>query len=210
MYILGDRPFKNKAEAKQFVSNYLRTTQVIEEQDKAWIYDLISRHPRFDEKVGEIQCVCIKRVMGNNCFFVNTKHGCMEDISYIKCLAGKENKTTMTKSAFRYAIHDQIRQFKNELFSHSDHVICPISGLRLYNDAQTHIDHHFETLTFDDIILNFCREHNIDINSVETSSHGTYRTLTDKKIEDMFKQYHLQHANLRALHASANLAGKVI
>jgi len=211
-YCLGNLTFSTKTEATKFISNYLASAtpnQKIEDGDKHWIIDLFSKHPRYAEKIyASIKEIYVKQTMGSKCFFIVVDDGCETDISYKKCLAGKENKKQLAISALRYSIWDQICEFKRSVFKTLEPVYCPVTNILLKKNRLTHIDHYYDVLTFQQLVENFCKENSIVLDEVETMSFGTTRHLRDKEMEKKFQDYHKKNAVLRAISWEANIRGK--
>lgn len=111
--------------------------------------------------------------------------------------------------AFRDTVSDQINSYRQDVFKDSlATIVCPVSGLSLFDDAETHIDHNYDVLPFKDLVDNFFTEHKINPYELDVESLGITRRVDDHQVTKAFKEYHKQHAQLRAIHKSANSKGK--
>lgn len=213
-YLLGDQTFPTKKALKEHVSNYLKRAKLgpIPEMDRRWVHELLYRHPRYNEKTANITNVniMIENDLGWNHFAIQKDDGTTEDISYLKCLDHfRSSPRALAQAAFRYAIADQIRAFREQIFKTGTMIICPETNLNLKNDGKTHIDHDFRQLTFKTIVDMFLKEMGMNIEEIKTESAGSNgRTLKDEELQRSFRRYHKDHAKLRAIHYMANL-GKV-
>lgn len=193
---LGDKVFKTKKEAKTFVSQYLKTHNKIDINDKIWILDLLQMHPRWLQKSADMKDITIKKTdRGQNAFHLIKNTGELEDISYLKCFNG-ENEHLLLYKALRYDIEKQIISFRNQIFE-SD-VSCEICSEILQNNSTTHIDH---IIPFSDIAKEFLSQ----FGHIETKSTGYNRTIVDETIRKKWFEYHLKHAKLRPLCSECNL-----
>jgi hypothetical protein len=210
-FLLGDQTFNTKKALKEHVSNYLKCASLgpIPDIDKSWVHNLLHHHPRYNEKtagIDDIQ-ILIEKDLGWNHFSIRKENGANEDISYHKCLDQfRSSPRAHALAAFRYAIVDQTRAFREKIFQQHSIIVCPESGLTLRNDNNTHIDHDFRQLTFKTIVDTFLREAGMILETIQTEPAGPHgRSLRDGKLHGLFRQYHKDQAKLRAIHYTANL-----
>lgn len=211
-FLLGDQVFKTKKALKEHISKYLKCANMgpIPEVDNEWVHELLRCHPRYDDKTAGIKDVriIIEKDLGWNHFSIQKEDGTTEDFSYHKCLDQfRSSPRSYARAAFRYAIADQVRAFREKVFQHHSTVVCPETSLALRNDKNTHIDHDFRQLTFKTILNTFPKEKGLDIEAIQTEPAGTNgRTLKDNELRRSFGKYHKDHAKLRAIHYTANLS----
>lgn len=80
----------------------------------------------------------------------------------------------------------------------------------IYNNNNTHIDHHYEILPFKQLLIQFLDDEQINLADVETVPDGTRgRKLNNNELQKKFETYHKDHANLRAIAKEANIAGPI-
>ena len=109
---------------------------------------------------------------------------------------------TKFKRACRNAIEDQVREFKDRFFEQDGEFECSVTRECLtYKNA--HVDHEYPK-TFDQIVYDFIKEENIDVNSVIIEGE-LVKKLKDKRLEEEFAEYHKANAKLRVISKSANL-----
>ena len=214
-YFLGDYVFKTKKSMLVFVAAWVQSKPhgyVLTSLDMEWVNSLLKMHPRYDEKCKGMTGIMIKSVFKHNCFFIIKDDGSMEDISYIKCVSGKDTSNEVNiHSALRWTIHDQISEFKECIFNNPENPItCPISAKILKNDSSTHIDHNYEVLPFVKLVKEFIIEEGIALDDVKTETTGTHRVLCDASLASRFVEYHRNHATLRAIHKDCNLRQKPV
>jgi hypothetical protein len=195
---LGNKKFKSKKETKEFVSQYLKSNDSVDVSDKPWILDLLKKHPRWNEKSVSLKDVVIKKTdRGQNAFHLIKNNGDIEDISYLKCLNGENEKQLLYK-AMRHEINGQIEQFRKKIFNTTQTVECELCSKSLKNDPNTHIDHVNPFIDIANSFLDF--EPN-----VQTKSTGYVRIIIDENIRQKWWKYHETYATLRPLCANCNL-----
>jgi hypothetical protein len=207
---LGDMVFGSKKQLGEFVSTWLRHSYdgyKINMENDPWILDLLQMHPFASTKLIGMVGLHVRYREPWYCFVIDKNDGSTEEISYIKCMNG-ESKNQLVLAAMRNTIRDQTAKFKKDLFKKCATILCPISGIKLLDNANTHIDHNYEVLTFKQLTINFCNEFGYTLETIPASCEKTVAYITDDIITGRFATYHKQHAALRAIHKSANLSHK--
>ena len=130
----------------------------------------------------------VEKDLGWNHFSIQKGDGTSEDISYQKCLDQfRSSPRAHAQAAFRYAILDQNKAFREQAFESHTTIICPETSLTLKNDGKTHIDHDFRQLTFKTNLDMFLKEMGKEIEDIRTESAGCNgRTLKDEKLQRRF------------------------
>lgn len=203
-FTLGDMTFGTKKQLREFVSTWLYDGYKVDMDADPWILDLLTMHPRATKKMENMVGLHVHYSMPFYCFVVDKADGTTEDISYTKCLTG-DSKNQRIYAAFRHAISDQIYAFKKALFKNGKVVICPISGLNLGDNPDTHIDHNFDIMPFKQLIVDFCSKYGYEFENIHVTSEKTIVYITDVTIKHEFMAYHAKYAVLRGVHKSANL-----
>lgn len=161
-YTLGDKNFKTKKEMTEFVSNYVKHSvpgEKVLQKDRSWIIELLSKHPRFKEKSDKMTDIIVDKTSGVHHFALVLEGGHREDISFHKCLKPSLNTSeAQVKSAFRASIKGQIEIFRSEKFAAQNEIRCPVTGITLRDDADTHIDHDYTVLPFRTLLENFMKD----------------------------------------------------
>ena len=197
-FTLGEMIFDSKKQARDFVSNYLKTNHKIESGDINWVEDLLSRHPRWEDKSENYKTITIEKIGANRAFFLVKNDDSLEDISYIKCFYG-ETEHMLVNKTLRNEISDQIVSFRRNCFSAHSEIKCEICETILKNDLSTHVDH---IIMFKDLVQSFRKQHQ----NIPTKSIGTEREISDTVISNEWKEYHKQYAKLRLLCDKCNMS----
>lgn len=171
--------------------------------DKLFLITIFKNHQHWEQKKGSNpkDILIEKTPFGNNCFFILREDGTKTDISYIKSLSNPKHKTSVL-SALRYAVKDEIFNFKNNnvVFGETK---CEISKEVLFKH-NCHIDHY--DLTFfklSEIWINKIGLENIKLSDSVDNSFNVY--LLDKELERDFIKFHNNNTNLRAVTNTVNL-----
>lgn len=205
-YKLGDLCFNTKNDLKNYVSQWLKLSSVgyvIGIDDEEWVLCLLSQHPSWIEKSKNMKNIEIGYTRGNNHFSIRKLDGTIDDISYLKCLNGDTDYCKVMK-AFRDSIIPQILAFRLSVFRNGP-IKCEVSGIVLYNDSNTHIDHNYNILPFISIVKNFLAEKHLNFSDIQTVSVDTLRDFSDPQFKLDWLSYHKQKANLRAISKYSNL-----
>ena len=117
-----------------------------------------------------------------------------------KCL-NKPKHSAQVKRAMRNIIHDQIIEFRNELFK-SGVVKCEIP-CEVLNQDNVHIDHIYP---FDALVKDFLELNNITFEDIKLVNEGNNQPqFVDTNLAQKWYDYHKQNAKLRPLSARENL-----
>lgn len=156
------------------------------------LIELFQNHPEYPEKINNVVDIAIVYNKLNNSYFelqLIKNDGTTDDISYIKCIQ-KPSKDSNLKSAMRYAIVDQILEFKNNC----DELVCEICK----SDYIIQIDH---VILFKQLYYDFLSQNTLPIPTTfdNTYYHSAMFKECDKEFENSWSDYHKNHALLRCL-----------
>ena len=143
-FYVGQRLFPSKTAATEYIRELLHRPNParFDKTETGFLLDLLKLHPSAESKIGpgieyfftrsainDTTCFCAKRIDGTD-----------EDFSLYKCLS--PSKASVIKSevmaALRWAIHDQIVEFRESLPST---IVCSLTGVALGN-REGHADHY--------------------------------------------------------------------
>jgi len=203
----GNLEFKSQKDAKEYVRQLFEsigTCYSLKNKNNSHfnkVLDVLKRHPRASEKLDNLKDIEVKKCKLGFALFVIYNDGTSDDISWNMCITGREKSdSSKLKSALRYAIEDQIQDYKDE----NDTSYCNECFTPIYDDL--HIDHviHFAKLVYD---FNKTRS---DIPTVfddarDLPGHKIFKS-SDSKYENEWKTYHRNNAILRPLCRQCNLS----
>ena len=205
---LGDRIYRKKKDiahqARTILAGYKGSgVQRLSPKDHDFALDLLFFHPRVGSKLaGGVEAIVVALAKHRTytrtyaCFHVLTASGELVDFSWSKCVS-PPSRQTQAKRALRLAVQSQILGFK----ARNQAPICAISGERLRR-GRTHIDH---VQRFECLVQDWCKVEGVTLEDVETVEADVGRVLKSERLKQSFRDYHAQHAQLRATTAQANL-----
>lgn len=187
--------FKTKkaiTEKIRSIANNQRIDMPLGDVDKDFMMWVFSHHDDYEEKIGcGVRDVVVRPdSYGNKCFHFIRVDGSCEDISWTRCLKTGDLKRQDFLSALREEVKYQIFDFRKNVES-----VCAICGGQISGDM--HIDHK---VPFSELVIRFF---GADIH--ETTHHGEYNLLSDRKIAARWMEFHKEYAFLQPTHAKCNL-----
>jgi hypothetical protein len=222
-YKIGKKEFKTKTTITNYFSYILKNVKEGTILDGTYLEDvlgLLEYHTERDEKIGcGIDYIKVeKHIDIINGFKSNTSHfhiyrkdGTNIDFSYRNCVNNigkngyKSKKRDDVMKSFRFVVRPQIDKFRTEAFGKKQYLKCEVLNIN-FSKKTCHIDHK-PPKTFINIVENFLEFYKLDLENIITLPvDNIYNTIADKKIRDDWYSYHLKHAELRAIHKTANLA----
>jgi hypothetical protein len=206
---IGDTIFQTATAATERVRATIEqyeTDQRVSITDATFFHDMLSLHPRCEEKMG---VGVIGFVIRKNPIFPNRtihiiradKSEC--DFSWPKCLNG-ERPEQLYRQAMRVCILPQIFAYKNRMLQSPQY--CPESGVPLTSN-NCDVDHQAPR-TFDKLVDDWLAIHGMTITAVAiTPSRDLQyrREMTDDGQIRSWYSFHQTHAQLRLLHHDAHL-----
>jgi hypothetical protein len=222
-YKIGKKEFKTKTTIKNYFSFILKNTKEGTVLSGSYLEDvlgLLEYHTERDEKIGcGVDFIRIERHTDIiNGFKSNTSHfhiyrkdGSNIDFSYKNCVNNigkdgyKSKKRDDIMKSFRFVIRPQIDMFRTKAFGRKQYLKCEVLGVN-FSKKTCHID-HIPPKTFVNIVDNFLDFYNLKIEDIElVPVDNIYDTILDEDIRNNWYNYHLKHAELRAIHKTANLS----
>ena len=224
-YQVGSKQFKTKTTAQDYFKYILQTNRLGSKIVGQYYEDVIGLIECHADKESKIGCGIAYITTEKHIDIINgfpAKHphfhiyrvdGTSIDFSYIKCIKNLSKggyksfvKEDVTK-AFRFVVKPQINSFRDEIFGKKKYLVCEVLGVN-FSKVTAHIDHK-PPKSFANILENFLAFHVLSIEDIKVEPvDEMYKTISDEIIRDNWFEYHKQHAELRAIHKTANMAQK--
>lgn len=215
-FIVHDQVFKTKIRLqehiKEIITRSKQSGSYVNYEDTLFMISLIDNyHPTAEQKKG----VGIKRMWiatspyGTDAFFLERIDGTTTEFSYTKCLNHPTDEQIFTKAA-RYAIEEQIKEFKASMLA-SGPQVCPYTG-EILTYATSHVD-HTSPFTFKILLKSFLDETQIDWKTIKIKpprDNCVVREYDDDTFNTLWKEWHHKNAKLRLLSRSGNLSNAKI
>jgi hypothetical protein len=205
--VIGSESFGTKKAATERVRSILysyRTGETLTPADTLFLAALLSRHPEAELKVGAgIASFQVESNGPTQGFWITRVDGSRTDFSFVACLSPPSH-ASQVKKAFRYAVTDQVRAFKEAAFAGGGAVACAVTGFALGRE-QAHVDH---SPTFQSLLEWFMAERGISFADVAvnaTRDGDTETVLVDDQLASAWSAFHRANAGLRIVSAAANL-----
>lgn len=208
-YTVGGLTFTTKEALAAHVQAILRSYSAgarVNDEDAAFLADLLLRHPSADEKIGVgIAAFYVMNVAyGSKGFILERLDGTRTDWSYRQCIR-PFTYASKVKHALRVAVADQVLAAKRITFpDHEVVTTCPITGQAMtYHDA--HVD-HIPPDTFAALVERFLDTYQVILDDVVIlpAPSGISWVLADDWAA-VWSAFHQQHARLRVISAHANM-----
>lgn len=210
--IISDKVFKYKKDALLHFKNKLNSYdfgEVLNNEDTADVIALLVENETRKDKIGcGIKEVRIGKVQfGTKCFQIIRNDLTIENFSYVYCINGDLKPFTKFSNACRNAIHIDLHNVKQKYFdqySVKGKVKCQETGI-LSSWTELNVDHR-QPNTLSVIIDRFIELHSIDLKEIEYETDQDNKSLlADKELENKFREYHMEKANLRIVRKEKNL-----
>jgi len=171
----------------ELLSGYLKQYNIVHPIHKDRLMKMLSFHPRFTEDVIDLD---IEHYMRNNCFVLVYKDGSRSRISYRQ----KTNRECENQ-CFRHLVWRQIVDFRK-----GNPEQCSICKIKT---CDIHVDHVDK---FRDLITKFKKAYNISgYLYVGECKDNEGKKFVDDKYNNLWKDFHKEHAVLRILCAKCNI-----
>lgn len=212
--VIGPYRFPSRVAAEKEIKRILHGTQpgtALRGPDLELVAALLECHPEATRKTGagvaSIEVRTIER--GAPGFWVIRTDGTGDHFSYRKALRGAPDHRTAVHKALRRAVVDQAHEFRRRYFAeHADAdgmVVCPLTGLRIRNDRDTHVDHvHPPFSVIADLFATVVAGGYQRIRLGRSLEHPG-PAMADPSQAATWRDFHRELAVLRVVHASANL-----
>ena len=210
--VIRDKIYKYKKDALSFFKAKLNSYDfgaVLNEEDIADITALLLENETRKDKIGcGIKEIRIGKVQfGTKCFQIIRNDLTTENFSYVYCINGDLKPFTKFSNACRNAIHKDLQNVKQKYFdqnSFKGKVKCQETAL-LSSWTELNVDHR-QPNTLSIIIDRFIELHKIDLQNIEYETDEDNKSLlVDKDLENKFRDYHMEKANLRIVRKEKNL-----
>ena len=209
---IGGKIFATKKDAlnhyKTILSSY-DFGETISQDDLKDIFELLETHPRVKEKIGVgIEKIRIAKLKYDTKSFELVRFdGSKEYFSYTKRINAPKTDFTKFSEACRQAIQEDLRNVKTghfDRFSKKGQVKCQETGeLSKYEDLN--VDHR-QPNSFSIIVDRFIEVKDLNLKRIEyLEIDGGPNELADEKLNEEFRQYHRDKANLRIVKKNLNL-----
>lgn len=204
---IGAYAFPTKRAAQSEIRRILHDTplgQRLVGAEAELITALVGLHHKADEKIGSgIGWIEVRQIeYGAKGFWIIRTDGSVDDFSYRTALNGAGSHRSECLRAMRFAIRDQVTEFRRSAFNEGPR-ICPLTGQPLYNDPTTHVDHITEFSSIADVFAAVLGGY--PVIPITTSMTHPGPALTEPCLT-LWQDFHREHAQLRIVHSSANLA----
>lgn len=179
--------------------------QSLQGDDLAFMLTLLRQHPRAQEKIGVgIASIEIRRHPVYRTSKVPTLvrlDGSSIDFSYQKCLDGEPNALGIFLATARFAISQEMFEYKREYFGDCETAPCQLSGDPItFHEA--HVDHL--PPVFDTIARQFIDACGIDVEAV-AYTNGIGKEFQDQAFTEQWRSFHRERARLRVISAKLNM-----
>lgn len=187
--------FKTKKELEASIRNIANNQKIdlpLGDIDRDFMMWVFSHHDNYHEKVGcGVKDIVVRPdSYGNKCFHFIRIDGSSEDISWTRCLNTGDLKRQDFLSALREEVKYQIFDFRKSAES-----VCAICGEQI--SGNMHIDHK---IPFSELVIRF-----FGTTIHETTHHGEFNFLADRKLAERWRDFHEEYAFLQPTHAKCNL-----
>lgn len=209
---IKDKVFKYKKDALLYFKTKLNSYdfgEILNDEDKTDVIALLLKNETRKDKIGcGIKEIRIGKVQfGTKCFQIIRNDLTSENFSYVYCINGDLKPFTKFSNACRNAIHKDLHNVKQKYFdqySVKGKVKCQETGM-LNSWTELNVDHR-QPNTLSIIIDRFIELHNVDLKDIEYETNEDNKSLlADKELENKFREYHIDKANLRIVRKGKNM-----
>ncbi len=209
---IRNKIFKYKKDALLYFKTKLNSYdfgEVLNKTDTADIIALLLENETRKDKIGcGIKEIKIGKVQfGTKCFQIIRNDLTIENFSYVYCINGSLKPFAKFSHACRNAIHEDLHNVKQKYFDQNSikgKVKCQETGILSFW-VELNVDHR-QPNTLSIIIDRFIELYKIDLKNIEYESDKDNKTvLADKDLENKFRDYHVEKANLRIIRKEKNM-----
>lgn len=197
-----------KTKCREIMSRY-DDDQPIIGADAEFLEELLSSHPRAEEKIGcgihAFIVVREKDIWRNSRHFaVIRKDGSRAGFSFTVCVHGRTHKQMVIR-ALRMAVLPQILKAKDLVFECDPEPVCIFTNQVLTRD-NCNVD-HIPPDTFASLVERWMAQEQLDFDRIPlrpSTSNEYLNYLTQKDQLESWMRFHLTNARLRVISAKAN------
>lgn len=178
---------------KKAIGEFINSAPIKQPLDIERFRSIFQRHPDYDIKTkGEKYWFVEVNQYKKKQLYIQRENDSV-GFSYVHCITPYTNRMNFN-NALRHEVHQQIKDFKNNLSNTFDCELC----FKPTDKTSCHIDHiNF----FKDIVDTWCKINSIDYNTVKLSNN----LLSDRTLANNWITYHLENATLRGTCVPCNL-----
>ena len=200
---------KGHIQTCQFIRDQYKDGEFLKGADIGAMVYYLKKHRWYDQKTGGQE---YRIFVGTNYkyntrgFFIERDDGSRTDFSFYECIYPTKIYRQDFVKAARTAIEQDIIDFRNEYFSFSDVLRCPLCQEEM-NKTHSHIDHY--PVKFKDLLNNFIKVNDIkdfkELTEPENWDNVIGVEITNIDIKNKWIAYHKKYAKLRVLCPECNL-----
>jgi hypothetical protein len=209
-YIIGDKSFKTKTDAENYVRELIKTIGVCNSVITSpelfnELMAIVNNHPNKNKIKNIIDFRIINNKLNKNALELNIikEDGTIEDISWKSCISGKhKTHKQQLQDAYRYSVDEQIYNYKQSVPLDYCSLCC--NECIMFGGVQ--IDHviHFEKL-YRDFQNQINIEPPVDFDEASDGSNRRMFKKCDSDYEIAWQEYHKKNGVLRVLCRDCNL-----
>lgn len=213
--IVGNKNFKSKTTLTAYCKFVLNNAKIGECLRGEW-FDVIDgvfrMHSGYERKIKgceyEIKVRKCNINRNNRQFFIVRGDKTTTDFSFYKAISQSTDKITKIKSTLRFAVSDQVKNFKEGYFKDNavgGYVKCPETNLKI-RMKDSHLDHHPKS--FDDIVKDWSEKFSVSSVDIELDypkDDENCWPFKDKNLLKSFVDFHKVFAEYRVVLDKVNL-----
>ena len=194
-------------ETFKFMLNSYADGERVSSDDAVLLTALLALHDEAKNKIGNgIDHFKVRRTRPWNtlCFYVVRIDATEADFSYIHCFTPKRQHPAL--AGLRLVIAEDMATIKRQAFNGAPTIVCPLTNA-VITPKQAHVDH--TNPPFSQLVKDFLVLHDLTLDNIHIeppTDNQTETRLADADLIHRFRDYHTQHATLRVIAASANMA----
>ncbi|MCK5600701.1 DCL family protein [Candidatus Pacearchaeota archaeon] len=193
----------------QEIRDKYKDGEFLKGEDFDFLFSIFRKHRWYADKTkGQAHWFYVdtSKEYKTRCFFIEREDGTTTDFSFYECIYPTKVYRQDFNKAARKAIEQDIINFRNEYFSFSNVLICPLCKSEMSKN-NSHIDHY--PVKFRDILNDFIKEYGIKdfqtITEPEDWDNINGVEITDSEIKYKWIEYHNSKEKLRAICPNCNL-----
>lgn len=213
--IVGNKNFKNKTTLTAYCKFVLNNAKIGESLTGEWfevIDGVLRMHSGYERKVNGLTYVIKVRKCKvnpkNRQFFIVRENKTSTDFSFYKAITQNTDKITRIKSTLRFAVAEQVKNFKDEYFENNavgGYVVCSETKLKI-RKKDSHLDHHPKS--FEMIVKEWADNEGLsseDIDLEYPKDDELCWPFRDKSLVNSFVEFHKVVAEYRVVLDKVNL-----
>ena len=180
-------------------------------EDFHFMLNLLHNHPQRERKIGSgiVGIYILQNPVYKNqrTFILRRYDGTETDFSWMECITPSSH-CKKVRSAFRAIVAPSIIQFKKNFFAKlMGSSVCELTKVPI-TFSTSHVDHKPPN-TFEQLLSDFLASQNLIMEEIclkDGFKDNVYtEELENRDVASSWQNYHHKYANLRVIHAKANL-----